>query len=98
MKVIYQIYLLSFKDTNNDGIGDLGGVTEKLPYLKELGVDYIWLTPIYESPMIDNGYDISDYYNINPIFGTNDEFLKLLTEAKKNGYEYYNGFSFKPYI
>ena len=83
MKVIYQIYPLSFKDTNNDGIGDIGGVIEKLPYLKELGVDYIWLTPIYESPMIDNGYDISDYYNISPIFGTNDEFLKLLTEAKK---------------
>lgn len=83
MKVIYQIYPLSFKDTNNDGIGDIGGVIEKLPYLKELGVDYIWLTPICESPMIDNGYDISDYYKINPIFGSNEDFLKLLNGAKK---------------
>ena len=63
--VIYQIYPLSFNDSNNDGIGDINGIREKLDYLKNLGVDVIWFSPIYESPMVDNGYDISDYYKIN---------------------------------
>ena len=68
--VVYQIYPMSFKDSNGDGMGDLGGVLEKVDYLKELGVDIVWMTPIYESPMDDNGYDISNYYKINPLFGT----------------------------
>ncbi|MFR5172807.1 MAG: alpha-amylase family glycosyl hydrolase, partial [Clostridium paraputrificum] len=63
-KIVYQIYPKSFKDTNGNGVGDLRGVIEKLDYIKELGADYIWLTPFYCSPQKDNGYDISDYYNI----------------------------------
>ena len=68
--IIYQIYPRSFKDSNNDGVGDLKGIIEKLDYLRFLGVDAIWLSPIYESPMEDNGYDVSDYFKIAPIFGT----------------------------
>ncbi len=79
---IYQIYPKSFYDTNSDGIGDLNGVIEKLDYLKNLGIDYIWLTPFYPSPQIDNGYDVSDYYSIDPSFGTLEEFEKLVKEAK----------------
>lgn len=63
---IYQIYPRSFKDSNGDGKGDLPGILEKLPYLKELGIDVLWINPVYASPMVDNGYDISDYYAINP--------------------------------
>ncbi|GEA32868.1 alpha,alpha-phosphotrehalase [Clostridium diolis] len=80
---IYQIYPKSFYDTNGDGIGDLNGVIEKLDYLKNLGIDYIWLTPFYPSPQVDNGYDISDYYNIDPSFGTLEDFEKLVQEAEK---------------
>ena len=69
-KVAYQIYPKSFCDANGDGIGDLRGIIGKLDYLKELGVDIIWLSPIYPSPMADQGYDIADYYNIDPRFGT----------------------------
>ncbi|WP_329957392.1 alpha-glucosidase [Gibbsiella quercinecans] len=79
--VVYQVYPQSFKDSNGDGIGDLAGVVEKLPYISELGADVIWLNPIYESPLIDNGYDISDYYNINPIFGSLATFKQLLKAA-----------------
>ena len=79
---VYQIYPKSFYDTNGDGIGDLNGVIEKLDYLKNLGIDYIWLTPFYPSPQIDNGYDISDYYDIDPSFGTLEDFEKLVKEAK----------------
>ena len=68
--VVYQIYPNSFNDSNGDGLGDLIGVVEKLDYLKELGVNYIWLTPFYISPQKDNGYDVADYYNIDPRFGT----------------------------
>lgn len=82
-RIIYQIYPLSFKDSNNDGYGDLKGIIQKLDYLKELGVGMIWLSPIYNSPMKDNGYDISDYYKINPLFGTMEDFDTLLEEAKK---------------
>ena len=67
---VYQIYIKSFRDSNDDGIGDLNGIRSKLPYLKSLGVDYVWVTPFFRSPMKDNGYDVSDYYAINPIFGT----------------------------
>lgn len=82
-KVAYQIYPKSFCDTNGDGIGDLRGIISKLDYLKELGVDIIWLSPIYKSPFVDQGYDISDYYAIAEEFGTIEEFDELLAEAKK---------------
>lgn len=82
-KVAYQIYPKSFLDTNGDGIGDLRGIISKLDYLKELGVDIIWLSPIYKSPFVDQGYDIADYYAIAEEFGTMAEFDELLAEAKK---------------
>ena len=82
-KVAYQIYPKSFNDTNGDGIGDLRGIISKLDYLKDLGVDIIWLSPIYKSPFVDQGYDISDYYSIAEEFGTMEEFDELLAEAKK---------------
>lgn len=82
-RVIYQIYPSSFKDSNNDGWGDLKGIISKLDYLKKLGIGIIWLSPIYESPMDDMGYDISDYYNINKLFGDMNDFDNLILEAKK---------------
>jgi oligo-1,6-glucosidase len=82
-KVAYQIYPKSFKDTNGDGIGDIRGIIDKLDYLKELGIDLIWLSPIYCSPLADQGYDISDYYNIDPKFGTMEEMDELIAETKK---------------
>lgn len=82
-KVAYQIYPKSFLDTNGDGIGDLRGIISKLDYLKGLGIDIIWLSPIYKSPFVDQGYDISDYYAIAEEFGTMEEFDELLAEAKK---------------
>ncbi|PTF11130.1 alpha,alpha-phosphotrehalase [Staphylococcus devriesei] len=81
--VVYQIYPKSFNDTTGNGEGDLNGIIEKLDYLQYLGVDYIWLTPIYESPMNDNGYDISNYFKINEQFGTLEEFEMLVTEAHR---------------
>lgn len=80
--VVYQIYPKSFKDSNGDGLGDLRGVIEKLDYLKNLGVDYIWMTPFYVSPQKDNGYDIADYYKIDPRYGTMEDFEELVKEAK----------------
>ena len=82
-KVVYQIYSKSFKDTNGTGTGDLKGVIEKLDYLQTLGVDYIWLTPFYVSPQNDNGYDVADYYNIDPSYGTMEDVENLIAEAKK---------------
>ena len=82
-KIGYQIYPKSFLDTNGDGVGDLAGVIEKLPYLEQLGVDILWLSPVYPSPMVDNGYDISDYENIDPRFGTLEDMDRLIAEAKK---------------
>ncbi len=79
--VVYQIYPRSFMDSNGDGIGDLQGIISKLDYLKELGIDVIWLSPVYESPNDDNGYDISDYYRIDEVYGTMDDFEKLIQEA-----------------
>ncbi|MBF0710652.1 MULTISPECIES: alpha,alpha-phosphotrehalase [unclassified Gemella] len=82
-KVVYQIYPKSFKDTTGNGIGDLNGIIEKLPYLKELGVDVLWLNPFYPSPQRDNGYDVADYKAINPLFGTMEDFDRLVSIAKK---------------
>lgn len=82
-KVVYQIYPKSFKDTNGTGTGVLKGVIEKLDYLQTLGVDYIWLTPFYVSPQNDNGYDVADYYNIDPSYGTMEDVENLIAEAKK---------------
>jgi hypothetical protein len=82
-KVAYQIYPKSFYDSNADGIGDIPGIIEKLDYLKDLGVDIIWLSPVYRSPLADQGYDISDYYNIDPRFGTMEDMDRLLAEAGK---------------
>ena len=84
-KVAYQIYPKSFKDSNGDGVGDLKGITEKLDYLQKLGIDILWLSPIYKSPFIDQGYDISDYYAIDPIFGTMEDIEELIAEGKKRG-------------
>ncbi|GFG28461.1 hypothetical protein Cfor_11357 [Coptotermes formosanus] len=81
--VVYQVYPRSFKDSNGDGNGDLSGITEKLDHLKDLGVGTVWLSPIYKSPMADNGYDISNFYDIDPSFGTLDDFDKLKARAKE---------------
>ncbi|MFT8883945.1 MAG: alpha-glucosidase [Liquorilactobacillus hordei] len=83
--VVYQVYPRSFQDSNDDGIGDLGGVLKRLPYIKKLGVDVIWLNPVYKSPDKDNGYDISDYRSIQPKFGNMEIFDKLLAEAHRLG-------------
>ena len=82
-KVVYQIYPKSFQDANSDGIGDLKGIIKHLDYLEELGVDYIWITPFYVSPQNDNGYDIADYRNIDPMYGTMEDFDLLVKEAAK---------------
>ena len=83
--VVYQIYPRSFCDSNGDGIGDLKGITGKLDYLKELGVDVIWLSPVYESPNDDNGYDISDYQAIMKDFGTMEDFDRMLSQIHERG-------------
>ncbi|HJB27394.1 MAG TPA: alpha-glucosidase [Candidatus Blautia faecavium] len=83
--VVYQIYPRSFKDSNGDGIGDLNGITEKMDYLKELGIDVIWLSPVYESPNDDNGYDISNYQEIMKDFGTMEDYDRMLSAAHERG-------------
>ena len=83
--VVYQIYPRSFQDRNSDGIGDLNGIKERIPYLKKLGIDMVWLNPIYRSPDVDNGYDISDYRQIQPVFGTMPDFDDLLTKLHQAG-------------
>lgn len=80
--VVYQIYPRSFYDANGDGIGDLRGIIEKLDYIRDLGVNVIWLCPVYKSPMDDNGYDIADYYHIDEAFGTDEDMDELIAEAK----------------
>lgn len=84
-KAVYQIYPKSFKDSNGDGLGDIRGIIEKLDYIKTLGVDYIWLTPFFVSPMNDNGYDVANYLEINPQFGTMTDVEELIAEADKHG-------------
>lgn len=83
--VCYQIYPKSFYDSNHDGIGDIRGIINKLDYLSDLGVNIIWISPFFKSPMVDNGYDISDYYSVDPIFGTNEDLEELIEKAKKVG-------------
>lgn len=82
-KVVYQIYIKSFCDSNGDGIGDLNGITSKLDYLKELGVDYLWITPFFNSPQKDNGYDVANYCSVDPMFGTMADAENLIAEADK---------------
>ena len=84
-KVAYQIWPKSFRDANGDGIGDLEGIIEKLDYLKDLGIDLIWISPVYPSPFADQGYDIADYYGIDPAFGDLETMDRLLRETKKRG-------------
>ena len=88
-KIVYQIYPKSFKDSNNDGIGDIPGIISKLDYLKDLGVDIIWITPFFSSPMVDNGYDVSDFCNINPLFGTMEDMDRLIEECNKRKMTHY---------
>ena len=82
--VIYEIYPRSFQDSNGDGIGDLNGITSRLDYLKNLGIDAVWITPFYPSPQVDFGYDISDYEAIDPQFGTMEDFDRLIDAARKH--------------
>lgn len=84
-KVVYQIYPKSFRDTNGDGFGDILGVIEKLDYLQELGVDYLWLTPFFPSPQKDNGYDVADYCAIDSRFGTMADLEELIKQGEKRG-------------
>ena len=83
--IVYQLHVKAFFDSNNDGIGDFRGLTEKLDYLQDLGVNTLWLLPFYPSPLRDDGYDIADYYNINPSYGDIKVFKKLIGEAHKRG-------------
>ncbi len=83
--VVYQIYPRSFNDSNGDGIGDIVGIIEKLDYIKQLGANVIWLSPVYKSPMNDNGYDISDYFEIAPEFGTMQDMDNLIEQANQRG-------------
>ena len=84
-KVVYQIYPKSFRDTNGDGFGDIPGIIEKLDYLQELGVDYLWLTPVFPSPQRDNGYDVADYREINPLFGMMEDLEELIRQSEARG-------------
>ena len=81
--VVYQIYPRSFQDSNGDGIGDIRGIISRLDYLADLGIDAVWLSPVYRSPQDDNGYDISDYQDIDPMFGTLDDMEELIAKAKE---------------
>ncbi|MEU4379059.1 glycoside hydrolase family 13 protein [Micromonospora echinofusca] len=83
--VVYQVYVRSFADSNGDGVGDLQGIRERLPYLHDLGVDALWLTPFYTSPMIDGGYDVADYRDVDPMFGTLADFDAMITDAHALG-------------
>ena len=86
-KVVYQIYPKSFKDTSGNGMGDLQGIISELDYLENLGVDILWLTPIFISPQNDNGYDVADYYKVDPLFGTDEDLEELIKKTKERGME-----------
>ena len=88
----------SFQDSNGDGIGDLKGITSRLDYLADLGVDVVWLSPVYKSPQDDNGYDISDYQDIDPLFGTLEDMDELLAEAHKRGLKIVMDFGGQPHV
>ena len=81
----YIIYPEAFADSNGDGIGDINGIISKLDYLRELGVNLLWICPLFDSPMDDNGYDVSDYYKVNPRFGTNEDLINMLHAAHERG-------------
>src|SRR6476659_8258405 len=83
--VIYELSVKAFFDSNRDGIGDFRGLTQKLDYIAELGVNVIWLLPFYPSPMLDDGYDVADYHNVNPAFGTRQDFKVFVREAHRRG-------------
>lgn len=91
-KIVYQIYPKSFRDTNGDGVGDLSGVIEKLDYLQNLGVDYLWLTPFFPSPQNDNGYDVADYCDVDPQFGTMEDLDELIRQSEKRGIGLMHGY------
>ena len=95
--VVYQVYPRSFNDSNGDGIGDLPGITEKIPYLAKLGINVIWLSPVFDSPNVDNGYDISDYFGIMSDFGTMEDFDELLATAHEHGEFTDEGTTLRPY-
>ena len=97
-KVVYQIYPKSFYDTNGDGLGDLKGVTAKLDYLADLGVDYLWLTPFFPSPQRDNGYDVADYRAVDPRYGTMENLEELIRETDKRGIGLMFGYGVQPHL
>ena len=80
--MIYQVYPRSFADSNGDGVGDLEGIRSRIPYLKDLGIDAIWLTPFYTSPQVDHGYDVADFMNVDSLFGNLNDFDQLMSDAK----------------
>ena len=83
--VIYQVYIRSFADGDGDGVGDLAGIRSRLPYLRDLGVDAVWITPFYPSPMADGGYDVADYRDVDPLFGSLADFDGLVADAHRLG-------------
>src|SRR5258705_3261802 len=83
--IIYQLHVKAFFDSNQDGIGDFRGLTEKLDYIRELGVNTVWLLPFYPSPMLDDGYDVADYHNVYPAYGTRNDFRQFVREAHRRG-------------
>src|SRR6476659_5238174 len=83
--VVYQVYIRSFADGDGDGVGDIAGIRSRLPYLRGLGVDALWITPWYPSPMADGGYDVADYTGVDPMFGSVDEAVSLIDEAHAHG-------------
>ena len=96
--VVYQIYPKSFQDSDGDGVGDIRGIISRLDYLQELGIDAVWISPMYCSPQNDNGYDISDYQDIDPMFGTLTDMDELIMEAKKKRHPYHHGSGAEPYV